>query len=79
MTPGKFLKVAWRARSTAFAMAYGELHSDGIAAAADFRTLDYLSRWFDIETAKSVRKRNYFFDACRKDLGPAFRDFRRCR
>lgn len=58
---------------------YGELHSDGIAAAADFRTLDYLSRWFDIETAKSVRKRNYFFDACRRDLSPAFRNFRRYR
>lgn len=58
---------------------YGELHSDGIAAAADFRTLDYLSRWFDIETAKPVRKRNYFFDACRRDLSPAFRDFRRYR
>lgn len=58
---------------------YGELHSDGIAAAADFRTLDHLSRWFDIETAKSVRKRNYFFDACRRDLSPAFRNFRRYR
>ncbi|MGQ0512138.1 MAG: FkbM family methyltransferase [Betaproteobacteria bacterium] len=58
---------------------YGELHSDGMARAADFRTLDYLSRWFDIETAKSVRKRNYFFDACRRDLGPAFRSFRRFR
>jgi FkbM family methyltransferase len=58
---------------------YGELHSDGIAAAADFRTLEYLSRWFDIDTAKSVRKRNYFFDACRRDLSPAFRDFRRSR
>lgn len=58
---------------------YGELHSDGIAAAADFRTLDYLSRWFDIETAKTVRKRNYFFDACRRDLSPAFRGFRRFR
>lgn len=58
---------------------YGELHSDGIAAAADFRTLDYLSRWFDIDTAKSVRKRNYFFDACRRDLSPAFRNFKRYR
>ena len=58
---------------------YGELHSDGVSQAADFRTLDYLSRWFDIETAKSVRKRNYFFDACRRDLAPAFRDFRRFR
>jgi len=58
---------------------YGELHSDGMAAAADFRTLDYLSRWFDIETAKSIRKRNYFFDACRRDLSPAFRNFRRYR
>ncbi len=44
---------------------YGELHSDGIAGAADFWTLNYLSRCLDIETAKLVRKRNYFFDACR--------------
>ncbi len=58
---------------------YGELHSDGIAAAADFWTLDYLSRCLYIETAKSVRKRKYFFDACRRDLGTEFRDFRRYR
>ena len=58
---------------------YGELHSDAIAAAAALRTLDYLSHWFDIETAKSVCKRNYFSDACRWDLGIEFRDFRRYR
>jgi FkbM family methyltransferase len=56
---------------------YGELHSESIARPEDFRTLDLLSRWFDIEVYKPLRKRNYFFDACRRDLSAAFRDFRR--
>ena len=58
---------------------YGELHSEAIARPADFKALDLLSRWFDIETYKPLRKRNYFFDACRRDLSGGFRGFRRYR
>ncbi len=58
---------------------YGELHSEAIARPSDFRVLDLLSRWFDIEVYKPMRKRNYFFDACRKDLCGGLRDFKRYR
>ncbi len=58
---------------------YGELHTEGIAQRADFKVLDLLSRWFEIEVYKPLRKNNYFFDACRRDLCGRFRDFRRYR
>lgn len=56
---------------------YGELHSEGIAQRADFKVLDLLSKWFEIDVYKPVRKKNYFFDACRRDLRGKFRGFRR--
>lgn len=58
---------------------YGELHRGSIAEPADFRTLDFLSRWFDVAFTKPIRKRTWFFDACRRDLAARFRDFRRYR
>lgn len=58
---------------------YGELHSEGIAQRADFKVLDLLSNWFEIEVYKPLRKKNYFFDACRRDLCGEFRGFRRYR
>ena len=56
---------------------YGELHSEAIARRADFKVLDLLSRWFEIDVYKPLRKKNYFFDACHRDLCGRFRDFRR--
>ncbi len=58
---------------------YGELHTEAIAQRTDFKVLHFLSRWFDIDVYKPVRKRNYFFDACRRNLSGRFRDFRRYR
>ena len=58
---------------------YGELHSEAIAQRADFKVLDFLSRWFEIDVYKPVRKKNYFFDACRRDLCGRFREFTRYR
>jgi FkbM family methyltransferase len=58
---------------------YGELHSEGIARPSDFKVLDYLARWFSIEVYKPLRKKNYFFDACRRDLGARMRGFSRYR
>ncbi|HLX80417.1 MAG TPA: FkbM family methyltransferase, partial [Burkholderiales bacterium] len=39
---------------------YGELHTEAIAQRSDLRVLDFLSRWFDIDVYKPVRKKNYF-------------------
>jgi FkbM family methyltransferase len=58
---------------------YGELHCAHIAAPTGFKVLDHLSPWFDVEVHKSMFKRTYFFDACRKDLGSRFGGFRRRR
>ncbi len=58
---------------------YGELHSEAIAQRADFKVLELLSRWFEIDVYKPLRKKNYFFDACRRDLCGKFRDFKRYR
>lgn len=58
---------------------YGELHSEAIERRTDFKVLDYLSRWFEVEIYKPLHKRNYFFDACRRDQCHRFRDFRRYR
>lgn len=58
---------------------YGELHSEGIARPSDFKVLDYLARWFSIEVHKPLRKKNYFFDACRRDLAERMRGFSRYR
>lgn len=58
---------------------YGELHSESIAQRADFKVLDFLSRWFEFDVYKPVRKKNYFFDGCRRDLCVKFRKFSRYR
>ena len=58
---------------------YGELHTEAIVQRMDFKVLDFLSRWFEIEVFKPLHKKNYFFDACRRDLCERFRDFKRYR
>jgi len=39
----------------------GELHSK-----KDFKLLEYLSAWFDIDLKKTLRKPLYMFNACNK-------------
>ena len=56
---------------------YGELHTEAIDAPAAFRVLDLLLPWFDIEVHKPLRKRNWFFDACNRNISERFRGFRR--
>jgi len=58
---------------------YGELHAEMAGAAPAFALLSRLARWFDIEVHKSLRKRNWFFDACSKRASERFRRFRRAR
>lgn len=58
---------------------YGELHSEMADASLAFALLSRLARWFDIEVHKSLRKRNWFFDACNKRVSDRFRGFRRRR
>lgn len=41
----------------------GELHGE-----RDFELLAFLSRWFEIETKKSFKKRLFMFRACNKEL-----------
>ena len=43
----------------------GELHGE-----RDFELLAFLSRWFDIETKKSLKNRLFMFRACNKTLTP---------
>lgn len=58
---------------------YGELHSEQIHPGLAFAVLERLAAWFDIEVHKSLRKRNWFFDACNKRVSERFRKFRRRR
>jgi len=58
---------------------YGELHAEMAGAGPAFALLARLARWFDIEVHKSLRKRNWFFDACSKRASERFRRFRRAR
>lgn len=43
----------------------GELHGE-----RDFELLAFLSRWFDIDTKKSLGNRLFMFRACNKALTP---------
>lgn len=56
---------------------YGELHGEDLRAPSGFRTLDLLAEWFDIGVQKSLRKRNFFFDACNKAISGRYGGFRR--
>ena len=58
---------------------YGELHTEHIDEPTDFKVLDLLSPCFYVGVYKPMFKRNYSFDACRKDLHEKFRRFRRRR
>jgi FkbM family methyltransferase len=57
---------------------YGELH-DALNPGGSFGILARLAQWFDIEVHKPMRKRGWFFDACRKDSSHRFGSFRRGR
>jgi len=56
---------------------YGELHAADRDQPTDFKTLDYLSRWFNIEVSKPLHKRNYSFDACNRAIKDEFKNFAR--
>ena len=58
---------------------YGELHSEMADASLAFSLLERLAKWFDIEVHKTLRKRNWFFDACNKRVSQRFKAFRRSR
>ena len=58
---------------------YGELHSEPVDPRLAFGLLAKLAAWFDIEVHKSLRKRNWFFDACNRRDSRRFRGFRRER
>ena len=54
-------------------------HGTFVSPPAAFAVLERLAAWFDIEVHKSLRKRNWFFDACNKRVSERFRKFRRRR
>ena len=58
---------------------YGELHEEGIQHPTDFAALNLLSQWFDIELHKPLRKKNYFFDACNRNISANISSFKRNR
>lgn len=58
---------------------YGTLHTDDSMRHLDFKVLNFLSEWFEIDVHKPMGARRYAFDACNRQIAASYATFRRER
>ena len=58
---------------------YGTLHTDDSMRHLDFKALNFLSEWFEIDVHKPMGAKRYAFDACNRQISASYKSFQRER